>query len=433
MPTPKEYFLNLDLRKKLLLPTLALLAIFGVCFLLVLTLQLDRGAERQSQHLGHSLARQLAQQARQSLLQNDGVSLQVLINTLMENNPQVHQVVVFNQQDKAWIKSDETSSPDGRAEAPLGPYREDITMAGAQLGRAEITINGSALRDQLGPVFALALSSWIGLGVLLCLGLNLFANDLTRRLNKMRAALPMAKTAQTRDELSQLENTLRPLLVMSGQEQACGNTGDTLVLTLCARNLSALKSQLTHRSYHNLISGFDAAINATAKLFEASRSGGTRDCLHLTFTDSADSHGAVSRAICCFAALSELLHTGPIGPNAGLSVSAVLKPIRSDPALSQFEQQQFHQGALSAAESLACEATKGQLLIAMTLVETPTASGADADRGSNPGSGFNFENHGLNLVRFVSLQEPQQAMLEAQLAFLRSQLLNRPQASAAAS
>lgn len=425
MQTPKEYFLNLDLRKKLLLPAVALLAVFGSCFLLILAFQLDRGAERQSEHLGHSLARQLAEQARQSLIQNDGVSLQVLINSLMENNPQVHQVVVFNPQDKAWIIGDEATLPDDSTDTLLGPYRQVITMAGTQLGRVEITINGSALRDQLEPIFTLALLSWLGLSILLFVGLHLFADNLARRLNNMRSALPKANISPTGDELCRLEDTLKPLLVMSGQDEEQDNAADTLVLTVCARNLSDLKSQLTHRSYRNLISGFDTAVNATAKLFEASRSGGTRDCLHLTFTDSTDAHGAATRATCCFAALSELLQTSPVGPHAGLSVSAVLKPIKSDPALSQFEQQQLHQGALSAAESVASETAKGQLLIAGTLVAAPTASDGETDRGARPDCGFNYEEQsGLNLVRFVSLQAEQQALLEEQLAFLRGQLLN---------
>ncbi|HCO59423.1 MAG TPA: hypothetical protein DIT58_04455, partial [Porticoccaceae bacterium] len=71
MQTAKDYFLALGLQKKLLLPTIALLVIFGLCSLMTLSFHLESNAQRQSDRLGHNLAQQLAEQARQSLVQND--------------------------------------------------------------------------------------------------------------------------------------------------------------------------------------------------------------------------------------------------------------------------------------------------------------------------------------------------------------------------
>lgn len=425
MQTLKQHFLALGLQQKLLLPTIALLAVTGSCFLLALSFYLEANVQRQSDRLGHSLAQQLAEQSRQSLVQNDSVSLQVLINTLMENNPEVDQVVVFNHQHQTEIKSNDAARLNDTSGDLPGSYRREITMAGTKLGAVEVTINGAILRNGLQPIFSLALFSWISFSILLCTGLNFLGGNLGKRLNTMSSALPSSTPVQTQDELSRLEAMLKPLLVRPDHSHEQNKTASALVLTVCAKNLPDLKNQLTHASYRRLIRDFDAAVNATAKLFEASRSAGSRDCLHLTLDSGADALGAVNRAVCCFAALSALLQTRVAGgANGGPSLSAVLKPIKPDPSLSQFEQEQFYQRALSAAEATVTEAAKAQLLVADTLVEAPSDTAVKPGGGSKSGCTFYYDKQASsNLLRFTSLQDEQQIMLEQQLAFIRSQLL----------
>ena len=430
MQTAKDYFLALGLQKKLLLPTIALLVIFGLCSLMTLSFHLESNAQRQSDRLGHNLAQQLAEQARQSLVQNDSVSLQVLISTLLENNPEAFRVTVSNYQNQSQIESKRAFRINGNNADILGPYTHEIAMAGTALGGVDITINAAVLRSELRPIFSLALLNWILFSLLLCAGLSRFGDNLGRRLNAISATLPAPEAVNLQDELTHLETTLKPLLVKPAEGETQNNSADSLVLTVCVRNLLDLKSQLTRTSYRNLLQGFDDAVNATSRLFEASRSGGARDCLHLTFPSSVDTFNTTTRAVCCFSALTELIHSNQHGTNAGLSLSAVLKPAKADHSLSQFEQQQRYQRALSAAEKEASAATKGQLLIAEALTQTPFDGDEETGEKSRSNCAIHYEKcAGSNLVLFISLHEDQQKNLEEQLAFLRGQLLPETTAS----
>lgn len=138
-----------------------------------------------------------------------------------------------------------------------------------------------------------------------------------------------------------------------------------------------------------------------------------------------DTFDATNRAVCCFLALTELIQSNQHGTNAGLALSAVLKPAKADHSLSQFEQQQRYQRALSAAEKEASAATKGQLLIAEALMETPFDRHEGTGDESRSHCAIHYEKcAGSHLALFISLHENQQKNLEEQLTFLRGQLLS---------
>ena len=412
----KNRYSAFGIQLKLLLPAVGFCLFFGLLILSSLWIYLDRLGQQQSDDWGQHLALQLADQARQPMLYDDDISLQVLVHNLANDNTQLLHASIFDVDGKLQAQSgnipyqqnDQTSL-----------YTQQIIVERSSVGYVQLTVDSRAVKGKLLLLFWSALFTWLLLSVLLCLGLGLIGRNVSQRLTNITTGLPTHSDSEADDEIERLEASIKPLLVMPQIGQRNDQDDASLTLSICCENIQRLQAQLTQKNYHSLIRNFDTVSNCAVKLFDAARLPGSQHCIHLRFGCDGDQDNALIRAVSCFTVINELVRASTPRSGAGLTLCAAIRKTGTQTIPSQFLQDQQRERTLQELIDTTALADPGQLLVQTSLVaelrgrETPTTKSA-LNHDALP----NAEDQ----VLFTSLRADYQAVLAGQLSYLRSQL-----------
>ncbi len=110
MDTIIKHFKKVGIQKKLTLFAALLSLLFCLLILPLLYFQIVSLAKSQVQLFGQTMSRQLLGQVRQPLLNEDAVSLQVVLDNLVKNTPIIKQATVFKPGNHLFAESVEPSS-----------------------------------------------------------------------------------------------------------------------------------------------------------------------------------------------------------------------------------------------------------------------------------------------------------------------------------
>ena len=433
MNTLNAHLKKMGLQKKFMLS--AALFSFFYCLLVLplLYFQLNSQTELQTKLLGEAMNHQLADQVRQPLLQQDAVSLQVILDNLVVHTGMIKQAAVFKP-DKSLFAESLDTAPVSKA-VSRDVFNQTLTLANGENWQIQITLDPGDIQHQAMTIFW----SISALGFLLCALLLYWAsrlgNDISARLQNLTACLPSGETGTEAntdaDEISRLEKRIEPLLLRPASTDSELRATEPVLESCCLAirgiNLPQLQAHLSHDNLLRVLKRFDDIITTISELFKAERLSGANNCVYLRFVATADDSNFLLRAISSHLALAELQREQANEEGAGLILSSALA---IDP---------IHKGDEDAAndscrfmQDTAAETTFAQLSATSLLADPWQLLTHETVKTKIPAeAGIYFEalvgasdnaNQTNETFLFADLGSEEQALFERQLAYLRNRL-----------
>lgn len=399
------------LRQHLLLRILGLGVAVGVLLLPSSWFFVNNLGWHHIDQLGKILSESLAEQARQPLLHNDTVSLQVVVNNLSGDTPPLLEAAILDTDEHLQV---ETSNQRLLATSTPVVYTRPIYIENTIAGYARVTLEANTLLKHYRIVFWAVLVAWVTMTMGSCLVASRFGNDISRRLRKFSSGLPTTGRPDQGDEIEQLGEQIKPLLIKStGQSADSETAGKSIALSICCENYQRLQAQLTDTNFRKLLREFDDIADSAVVLFDAQRLPGSQHCLHLRFHCDGDEQNTLLRAINCCQAINTLVREPATNQGVGLSLTAALRSCETPQNQPSLLGDQYQESVLATLVKTTELADPWQLLIQTSLVEALSQSTAIACEALP-----NNDDH----VLLKSLGSQQQNLLNGQLSYLRSQL-----------
>jgi len=382
------------------------------------------------------MSRQLLTQVRQPLLNQDAVSLQVVLDDLVVHTAMVKQAAVFKPDNSLFAESVETSPAANAASRDV--FTQALKLANGANWQIQLTLDPSSIQQQMMTIFW----SVSALGLLLC-ALMLYwtqrlGNDISARLQTLLACLPSddagTEANSEDDEISRLEKRIQPLLLrpatIVSETDASEPALESCCLAIRCINLPQLQAHLSHDNLHRVLKRFDDIIATTGELFKGERLSGANNCVYLRFEATTNDSNFLLRAITSHLALVELQREQANDEGAGLILSSALaiEPMHKGDGTNdncQFMQDTAAEATFEQLAATSLLADPWQLLTDETAkTKIPAEAGiyfeALAGAGTNTSSAS-------EAFLFADLGSEQQALFERQLAYLRNRLSENDQ------
>ncbi|MBL4781648.1 MAG: hypothetical protein JKX92_05345 [Porticoccaceae bacterium] len=439
MNTLRKHFIKVGIQKKSVLLAALLSLLFCLFILPLLYFQLFSLSESQLQLYGQTMSHQLLAQVRQPLLNDDAVSLQVVLDNLVMQTPMVKQAAVFKADDTLFAQSLEPYA--AGLPHPGVFFQQVLNLANTANWNVQLSIDPGDIRRQVMTVFW----SVSAVGLLLCI-LTLYwaqrlGGNISTRLQDLSASLPNDEAStepyNEHDEISLLAKRIEPLLFKTpihlseaNKSEKIEPTTESCCLAIRCINLPQLQAHLSHDNLQRVLKRFDDIIATTGELFKGKRLSGANNCVYLRFVATSGGSDFILRAISCHLALVELQREQADDEGAALILGSALA---SDDRLQTADLDgrclfiedtliEMAQRHLSATSLLA---EPWQLLVGETTkTKIPAEAGIsfEALAGAN-----NNDTRSRETFLFADLGSEQQALFERQLAYLRNRLSENDQ------
>ncbi len=242
----------------------------GLALILILHGQLIELARQQQRTLGEALSEQLAETARQPLVNGDIISLQVLLDDLVSGTPQVVGAYAYGPDGRLLAQG---GAPHSESEPAI--FRQPVTFEASPAGRVRIELqNGTMLASYRQPLWWLA---GLGGSAALVFGLWLASagSGLSRRLRALGQRLPAAEGESAGDDLHILDQRLESLL---GERNHAPAVEQGPLAAIACLNLPRLRNQLNADHFQGLLNSLDEIIDSAALLYDAERLQGRENC-----------------------------------------------------------------------------------------------------------------------------------------------------------
>ena len=440
MDTLNEHLKKIGLQKKLTLSATLLSLLYCLLILPLLYFQLSSQAASQAHLFGQTMSRQLLGQVRQSLLNQDAVSLQVVLDNLVVHTAMVKQAAVFKPDNSLFAESVDTTPAANSASREV--FKQALKLANEANWQVQLTLDPSGIQQQAMTIFW----SVSALGLVLC-ALMLYwsrhlGNSISARLQNLLACLPdhEADTGANieADEVSRLEKRIQPLLLkpatVVSEPDASEPALESCCLAIRCTNLPQLQAHLSHDNLHRVLKRFDDIIATTGELFKGERLSGANNCVYLRFAATAGDSNFLLRAISSHLALVELQREQASDEGAGLILSSALA---IDPLIAPMHKGDDTNGSCQFMQDTAAEATFEQLSATSLLADPWQLLTSQTAKTKIPAeAGIYFEalagastntSSANEAFLFADLGSEQQALFERQLAYLRNRLSENDQ------
>lgn len=425
MDNPGTHLEKAGLQKKLVLLAALFTGLYCLILLPLFYIQIIRAAHSQVSLFGQSLSLQLAEQVRQPLLSEDAISLQVILDNLVNHAPLVKRAAVLTPDERIFAESKIASLTENTL--IHGTFTRPLSLSNSPGWQVQIALDPNPTRAKLLTIYW----SVSSLGLLLCMallyGAQRIGKNIALRLEQLRDCLPGDDSISALDEISLLEKRIKPLLIKAPTNQSTDhvreNTQSCCLAVRCT-NLPQLQAHLTRANFERLLKRFDDILSCTSDLFKGLRLSGTKNCVYLQFSTQDNDENYILRAISCHLALVELQQEQASDAGTGLVLSSALALSPEwDNDASRFIQDTLTEQALDKLASTSTLADAWQLLIDdATKTKIPAEAGIYCEElaGATENSKEQF--------LFADLGVEQQALFERQLAYLRNQLSENEQA-----
>ena len=283
--------------------TVLFLIITGSLSALILDRQLTSIAGMQEKNLGNTLSLQLAKVAKNSIINQDTLSLQGEVDDILAIEG-IKYVAVYNASDQILAKATKhlLAGHEGI------PYSNPIVIENTIAGYASVQFHeeyfmGSfqALRMTLALLFSVVFFILVYLSAKI-------GKNFSLRLNRLIEQLP-GDDKEPEDELSMLEYRLKPLIENreEGQQLDVEQTAEnSALLAVDCKNLTILKTRVNPEHLESVMSQFDTLVDDAANIYGAVRLGASQRSIHLKFKGKSEEDKHPLRALYCATAIHAL-------------------------------------------------------------------------------------------------------------------------------
>ena len=255
-----------SMAKKLPAAVLSLCLVLGLIVSIIIANQTSNLADAAIADKTQSVLRQLDEQIRTPLFNNDRISVQVALSRAV-NDAVIFSASLYDVENKLITQSRQAEE----APANVELFRREIELQDTIIGSVIIELDSQPIYSQ----HRMILISWVLLWIMFTAAstyiCHLFADQLARRLRILSNRLPGGGD-KIIDELAALEAKIQPLLSNSGQADQDSNNGYYYsVVRACIKNRQRLNNQLNRESRERLFDSIDYCTARTLELYGGRR------------------------------------------------------------------------------------------------------------------------------------------------------------------
>src|SRR5690606_35457058 len=210
-----------------------------------LNTQLVALATSQQDALGGALSGQLAETLKQPVIDNDVISIQVILDNLLATTPVVASATVYSAANRILAQSQRSS------QANLAVYTKPVNVDNTMLGQVRLELDGAVLVDDYRMPMWSGLGIWLALSVIFALWLRHTAAAYSRRIIALGNAFTDGDTAPG-SELDQLERSLKPF-VNHDEDEVIALPGSYAMLAVNIPNLPKWRAQLNAEHFSGML------------------------------------------------------------------------------------------------------------------------------------------------------------------------------------
>ena len=348
---------NKSFAKRLPILTLIATLIIGLVIGLIFNLRLNDLASQQRNHLGLTLASQLAKIVQDPIIHQDTLSLQVEVeNTLQLTG--IQRASVYDASNHLLVQAQNEHIKSNLLSAHTSPIDIENTTA----GYVTIELDQTYFYAPYKNIQQLFVVCWLAITIFLTLLSSHIGKQISARLYRLSEQLPSLNT-ENLDELCELEKRIEPLLAtrqLSPTEQL---TSHSAILGIILKNLHKLETQLNREHFEILMTKLDHFVDEAADLYGATRLGSSQHSIHLEFRSDSDDGDHRLRATYCASALFKLTHHLLTTQGVTVELSGVISSAHQRPSSSQLLNEANHQKRIENLTALLDKAAIGAILL----------------------------------------------------------------------
>lgn len=394
-----------------LLPTFTI--IFSLTFAslsaIILSVELDSIADEQENYLGQALSSQLAKVSRNSIINQDKLSLQIEVDDMLTIEG-IQYVAVHDASRRLLVKATKSANRTSLASNATHTYTSAITIENATAGYALVRFDQEFFAAYFQTLrFAIAFLFASIFFILIYLSAKI-GKILSFRLNHLIQQLP-GDNKETMDELSALEHRLKPLMATRKENQqpyAEQKVEDYALLAIDCKNLTILKTRVNPEHLESVMSQFDILVNDAAEIYGATRLSAGQRSIYLQFKGKSEYDDHPLRALYCATAIHDLSKKLLDTQGIKLELASVISNDTQKYSRSQILNESHCEAHLNSLQLMLEQAVDGEILL-----DAPTKShGSLQDISLYPPSEKSI------LFRVEELNEDSKELISQQIAIL---------------
>ena len=398
MPLP-----NLSFGRKMLAGILVYVMVTGALMGLANLFQLEALTKQEQDSLGQALLAQLAETVRDPLLENDIISLQVIIDQLVNQTPQVERVSVYDSRNRLLAQSQSHFGSENKLNAYTAPVTVDNTIT----GQVRLELNVDRSRAPYLQLTASMFTLWLLSSVVFGVWLTKNATALSARIARISRQLATdSEGADDSDELTRLENQLIPLL-SEENETSWASKSCHCLLGIYVANMPRLRAQLNTEHFNQILDNIDTDLNRIMQIYRGERLLTLDGYAYIRFAGHEDSDNELLHAVSLGAALIETCREGALTDGLALEMKIAIA-VQSDSKPGHWREGIALQKTVDRLQQLFPLVGPWEMVIDSNLIEGDELPFCDCDP---------LADSDAQLFRHFTPQ--QQLVYERQIAFLR--------------
>jgi len=291
-----------DLSLRIIAAAAAYIVISVLLLAVSLNVQLSGLALNQQTALGNALGAQLAEALKQPIIDQNAISMQVILDNLLNETESVARATVYSTSNRILAQSQRHITFDGQLTSFTNPINVDNTM----LGQVRVELDKHLILGHYHTPIWVALALWLLPTAGFTFWLAQTALTYTRRIRVLNNSFsPGSRENGKYSELQILERALEPFTQPAAADEQDERPYSYSLLAVSIPNLPKWRAQLNAGSFDAMLGKIDALIDAHLRLFNGVRLQARHNTMLIQFDNDEGEH-AIARAINCGNALLEM-------------------------------------------------------------------------------------------------------------------------------
>ena len=261
---------------------------------------LNRLAQTQVDELGNALSAQLTETLKQPLINDDVISIQVILDNLLADTPLIDRATVYSTSNRILAQSQRPSPAAG----VTAPFIRPVSVDNNMIAQLRLELDRGLLMSQYRLPMWVSVALWLLLSIALAGYLIRLASSYSGRIRALVAGLG-DNTDREGEELGQLEATLSPFLTDNATPATGDGPAEFAMLAISIPNLPKWRAQLNADHFIGILAEVDALIDNHLALFKGARIHARNGATLLVF-ESGGGDSPQQRALNCAGALVQL-------------------------------------------------------------------------------------------------------------------------------
>lgn len=293
--------LSRNLNGRVARATIAYIAVTAALLSSILYTQLHLLADSQQTALGEALAVQLAETLKQPLIDEDVISMQVVLDNLTQETQAVGRSTIYSSANQILAQSQRPGNATN-----LIPFIQPISLDNTILGQIRVELDAAALQAVYRMPLWSTLGAWLATSMVFGLWLMVVSRGYTKRLLRVASFFSYGDTPEdiSHSELETLEKGLEPFASGLGDRLAAQNP-DFSLLAISVPNLPRWRAQLNAEHFNHILQQLDGALERCIALYHGIRLHTRNTTVFVQFPNNGEER-PLMRALSCGAALMYL-------------------------------------------------------------------------------------------------------------------------------